>query len=53
MPRKATPKELEVFHDPAFIAATRKGIEDWRAGRVQPLSEVLKKLGIKVEKRGL
>jgi len=32
---------MDVFHSPEFIEGTRQGIEDWRAGRIQPLSEVL------------
>ena len=33
--------EDDVFHSPEFIEGTKQGIADWRAGRVQSLSEVL------------
>lgn len=34
------------FLDPDTLAAIRVGIEDWKAGRVSPLSIVLKELGL-------
>ncbi len=33
--------EHDVLHSPETIEATERGIEDWRTGRAQPLSEVL------------
>ena len=37
---------IEILDDPEAIAAIRRGVRDVKAGRVRPLEEVLKRLGV-------
>ena len=37
---------IEILDDPEAMAAIRRGLRDVKAGRVRPLEEVLKRLGI-------
>ena len=37
---------LEILDDPKAMSAIREGLRDVKAGRVRPLEEVLKQLGV-------
>ena len=37
---------VEILDDPAAMRAIRQGLRDVKAGRVRPLEEVLKRLGV-------
>lgn len=37
---------LEIMADPEAVAALKEGLRDIKAGRVRPLEEVLKRLGV-------
>ena len=37
---------LEILDDPKALSAIREGLRDVKAGRVRPLEEVLKQLGV-------
>ena len=37
---------IEILDDPEAIAAIRRGLRDVKAGRVRPLEDVLKRLGV-------
>jgi len=37
---------LEIMSDPGTMAAIERGMRDIKAGRVKPLEEVLKRLGV-------
>ena len=43
-PERVTAKD--VFHTPAFMTGIREGMEDYRAGRVEPWSKVKRDLGL-------
>jgi antitoxin YefM len=37
---------IEILDDPEAMAAIRRGLKDIKAGRVRPLEDVLKRLGV-------
>jgi prevent-host-death family protein len=37
---------IEILDDPEAMAAIRRGLRDIKAGRVRPLEDVLKRLGV-------
>ena len=37
---------IEILDDPDAMAAIRRGLKDIKAGRVRPLEDVLKQLGV-------
>jgi len=37
---------IEILDDPEAMAAIRRGLRDVKAGRVRPLEDVLKRLGV-------
>lgn len=37
---------IEILDDPDAMAAIRRGLKDIKAGRVRPLEDVLKRLGV-------